>query len=88
MANLKNFKGVKTHVLLKPVSSPIAIGPMLSLSDVKLMIKANDNAHSIVQDVCKQLDQICCVPLDSGFDIGDDNFVYINPTKDFDVDKV
>jgi hypothetical protein len=48
MANLKYFKGVKTHVLLKPVSSPIAIGPMLSLNDVKLVTKASDSAHSIV----------------------------------------
>jgi hypothetical protein len=48
MANLKHFKGTKTHVLLKPVSSPIAIGPMLSIDDVKLVTKASDKANSIV----------------------------------------
>jgi len=28
MANLKNFKGLNSHILIKQVSSPIGIGPL------------------------------------------------------------
>ena len=37
MANLKYFKGLKTHVLVKPTKSPICVGPLPPLSDVKIV---------------------------------------------------
>jgi hypothetical protein len=46
MANLKYFKGIKTHVLLKPTASPIAIGPLHS--DTNLITRH----ESMMQDVC------------------------------------
>jgi hypothetical protein len=44
MANLKYFKGLKTHVLVKPTESPICVGPLPPLSDIK-MVAEHQAAH-------------------------------------------
>ena len=37
MANLKYFKGLNTNVLLKLTSSPICIGPLPPIEDIKMV---------------------------------------------------
>jgi hypothetical protein len=37
MANLKHFKGLKSHVLIKEVNSPICVGPLPQISDVEIV---------------------------------------------------
>jgi hypothetical protein len=45
MANLKNFKGIGSHVLLKEVESPICVGPLPPISDLKMVSNVNSD-HS------------------------------------------
>jgi hypothetical protein len=88
MANLKNFKGIGTHVLLKEVASPICVGPLPPISDLKMVSNVNSNHAYMIQNVCKSLGQLCCVPLDKGYTIDESNYVYIQPTKGMDVTKL
>jgi hypothetical protein len=55
MANLKYLKGLKTHVLLKETASPICVGPLPPISDVKLVTDEQASHGEIVQNVCKQM---------------------------------
>jgi hypothetical protein len=42
----------------------------------------------MIQSVCQKKGQICCVPLNGGYTINEDNYVYILPTKGMDVTKL
>ena len=88
MANLKHFKGLKSHILVKEVNSPICIGPLPQIQDIEMVTGVKVNHSEAVQNVCKKLGQICCVPLDKGYKIDETNFVYIQPTKGMDVKKL
>ena len=88
MANLKHFKGLKSHILVKEVNSPICIGPLPPIQDIEMVTGVKVNHSEAVQNVCKKLGQICCVPLDKGYKIDETNFVYIQPTKGMDVKKL
>jgi hypothetical protein len=39
MLNVKFYKGLKTHVLVKPTGSPICIGPLPPIEDIKMATK-------------------------------------------------
>ncbi len=45
MANLKHFKGLNSHILVKEVKSPICVGPLPPISDVEIVSGAKVN-HS------------------------------------------
>lgn len=53
MANLKFFKGLRTHVLVKETASPICVGPLPPIEDVKLVTDVKANHGEIIQKVCK-----------------------------------
>lgn len=53
MANLKYFKGLNTHVLVRPTSSPICIGPLPPISDLKMTATHGSDYENMIQNVCK-----------------------------------
>lgn len=53
MANLKHFKGLKSHVLIKEVSSPICVGPLPPIADVEMVSGVKVNHSEVIQKVCK-----------------------------------
>ena len=85
MINMSRYRGLKTHVLGKKSDNPIFVGPLPSLDKVKLVTSVGTDYGSLIQRVCKERGMVCCVPLDSGYTIDPDNYVYIKPTKDMDV---
>ena len=48
MANLKFFKGLKSHVLVKEIKTPICIGPLPPIEDVKLVTNENANHGQMI----------------------------------------
>ena len=48
MANLKYFKGLSTHVLVTPTASPICIGPLPPISDLKLTAADGSDYSNLV----------------------------------------
>ena len=48
MANLKHFKGLKSHVLVKEVNSPICVGPLPPIQDIEIVTGVKVNHGEVV----------------------------------------
>jgi len=48
MANLKHFKGLKSHVLVKEVNSPICVGPLPPIQDIEMVTGVKVNHGEVV----------------------------------------
>ena len=48
MANLKHFKGLNSHILVKEVKSPICVGPLPPISDVEIVSGVKVNHSSVI----------------------------------------
>lgn len=88
MANMKYYKGLSTHVLVKPTASPIGVGPLPPIENIQMVANHRSDHGAMIQNVCKEMGQLCCVPLDAGYTINPDNYVYIVPTKGMDMTKL
>ena len=88
LANLKYFRGIESKVLGRPVASPIGVGPLPQLSDIRMVTNVSDDAGSMTQNVCKDLKQVCCVPLQEGYTIDENDFVYIRPVAGLHVQSL
>ena len=65
MLNLRDFQGISTSLFGVKLASPIGVGPLPALHDVGLVHSVSDLTFNktAILDVCKDLNQVVCVPL-------------------------
>ena len=65
MMSVAAFKGTSTTILNQRVESPICVGPLPPLSDVKLSINGKVcKAGAAIKSVCDQMGLLCAVPIE------------------------
>jgi hypothetical protein len=52
------------------------------------VLNQGTDASSVVRAACHTTGTTMCVPLNSGYEIKEHDFIYVNPGKDFDVSKL
>ena len=79
MANLKYFGGIQTKILGLDVGSPICIGPLPALHDIKLV--GGDNACSSILETCYNMRQVVSYNHKLAVNTQGPKFVHYRPTQ-------
>jgi len=70
LMSMATFKGTETTVLGHTVASPIFVGPLPPIADVKLALNVPDlKAGSAIKAVCDDLGFLCAVPLEQAHEV-------------------
>ncbi len=65
LMSMARFMGTGTIIMGKRHKSPICVGPLPPLHDVKLTLNgAEQNAGAAIKSVCDKLGMLCVVPLE------------------------
>ena len=63
--SMTGFKGSPTTILSKEYSSPICVGPLPALHDVKLALNGDQvKSGAAIKAVCDELGLMCVVPIE------------------------
>ena len=65
MMSLAKFKATPTNILKRAYQSPICVGPLPPLHDVKLVLNGEQvPAGAAIKKVCDELGLMCVVPIE------------------------